>query len=69
MVDRNLKRYKVTPITGGINGSGVVGLELRVNLVKLIDKLAYKRRIRVAYSNNLNEFKVWVYGYESVTWS
>jgi hypothetical protein len=45
--------------------SGVVGLELRVNLVKLIDKLAYKRRIRVAYSYNLNEFRVWVYGYES----
>jgi hypothetical protein len=43
----------------------VVGLDLRVNLVKLIDKLAYKRRIRVAYSHNPDEFKVWVYGYES----
>jgi hypothetical protein len=64
-VDQNLKRYKVTPITGSISGSGVAGLELRVNLVKLIDKLAYKRRIRVAYSHNPDEFKVWVYGYES----
>jgi hypothetical protein len=43
----------------------VAGLELKLNLVKLIDKLAYKRRIRVAYSHNLDEFKVWVYGYES----
>jgi hypothetical protein len=65
MLDRSLKRYKVTPIAGDKSGSGVVGLDLRVNLVKLIDKLAYKRRIRVAYSHNHDEFKVWVYGYES----
>jgi hypothetical protein len=67
MTIQNLKRYKVTPIICDISGSGVAGLELRISLVKVVDKIAYKYPgVRVAYQDDVasNKFKIWVYNGE-----
>lgn len=43
----------------------VVGLELGVSLVKLIDKIACKYpSVRVAYQDDVAKFKIWVYNGE-----